>query len=338
MNKNQNIIAFVILIGSMLLPIFSTAAFSDLAPADPQMKIFTHLRDVGIMTPYPDGNLYPEKIMTRAEALTVALKSGGIAIPSDFGGHTYFNDVNPNAWFAPVVARAVELKIVNNRNPHFRPDDAVSKAEFLAFLFRSTQVNFTPFFGRTKDLALDVPEEAWFAPHFAYAKKYQIAHLPADQFYRPMKPLARREVAMMTFRQLRIFHGDEATIKMIQLQAEITQFIGLLRAGKQDKAEFHLQTIVELTDSLTRTRNDKNAVAAMAISNAMDHFSDSLRYFKYGRNLNAIESLHLATKFAERAGEKSEKMQPFARDLSLLIDETLISYTGPTYSEVTMKN
>jgi DNA-binding protein H-NS len=305
-----------------------TLAFSDIAPTDPQVSVFQHLQDVGIMRADLAANFNPENIVTRAEALTIALRAGGIQL-TEYNGESIFADVDPNSWFAPIVARAAETKIINTKNQFLRPDQAVSKAEFLAFLFRATRVNFDGFFNRTKNLATDIPSDAWFAPHFAYAKKYQIAHLPADQFYRPQKALNRREVAVMTYRQLKLFNGNQVTKNFVELQGQIDQFMTLLRANKTEAAESHLQRIVELTNQLAQLRNDENATAAQAISLSINHFADSLRSFKLGRNLHAIENLHLAAKQAQRAQAKSGTFAPFATELSQVIRETLLTFTTP---------
>ncbi len=316
----------------IFLPTFTTHAFLDLSPEDPQREIFTHLQEVGIMNVFPDGNFLPERQVTRAEALVIALRAGDIAIPEN-DGVTIFEDVDPAQWYAPVIKRAIQVEIISTRDKtHFRPHALASKAEFLAFLFRATQVNFSPYFNRTKNIATDIPEDSWFAPHFAYAKRFQVAHFPPDQLYRPHKTLSRREVAMMTFRQRRIMYGDRVTKIFVELQAEIEQFITLLRAGKPEMAEMHLQDITELTERLTHVRNNKDAVAASAISRALEHFSDGMRALKFQQNLYALENLHLASKQANRAIEKSENLAPFAKDLSNLINETLESFTSSPFS------
>lgn len=324
---------------AVFLPSMAVYAFGDIASDDPQLPMLQHLNDVKIMTAYPDGNFHPEKIVTRAEALAISLRAGGIQIPAESVGKTYFTDVDPNEWYAPFTVRGVDTQVVAGpeQNPNFRPNEAITKAEFLAFLFRATGVKFGNYMHKTRDISLDVSESDWFAPYFAYAKRFQIAHLPPDGFYRPNKLLSRQEVGVMTYRQLRIFYGDNTTKLFVELQAEIEQFITLLRAGEPEQAEMHLQRIVELNDALAHTNNNQDAIAASAISKALEHFSDSLRAFKFGQNLTALENLHLAAKQTSRAMEKSEKLAPFARDLGTLIDETLMSFVHPQFDRFSQK-
>jgi len=314
-------------------------AFNDVSADDPNYHIFHHLHDVGIMRAYPDGNFYPEKFVTRAEAITVALRAGGIVIPANYDTSKIpFPDVNPNEWYAPAIARANSLGLIYiEPGGNFAPNAAITKAEFLAFLFNATNVNLKKYTNNSRNIAKDVPADAWFAPVFAYAKQFQIAYLPATNLYSPQKALTRREVAVMTYRQLRVFYADDTVKDFIELQAKVQQFILLLRAGESERAEFQLQRILNLSQSLTLKRNDKDAIAAAAITRAIRYIAESLRFFKQGKNLNALERLFLAIQQTERAKEKSEDLKSFAEDLEGLIEETLTNFTRPK-SEIFLEN
>ena len=323
----RSLVAFCFLV---VLGLNISHAFYDVLETDAHKPVFDHLRDVGVMKGFDDGNFYTEKNVSRAEALTIAMRAGK-RLTGNFSGQTYFGDVNPNAWYAPVISQAVATGIVMADKDQFRPDQAVTKAEFLAFLFRSTRAPLQKY-NKDREIAADIPNGQWFTEVFAYAKHFQIAHLPPSNFYYPEKFLTRREVAVMTYRQLRLMHGSEATGQVIELQAAISQFVGLIREERYEEAEFHLYNLITLSDKLIRTKNNQDSIAANALSQSMQHLSDSFRAFKYGKNLNAISSLHLALKQAERAGEKSEAMAPFANDLQLLIHQTLSSLTEPKFA------
>ncbi len=320
-----------------VVPFFNLLAFYDISEGDPQRDIFLHLQDIKVMKGFGDNNFYPEKFVSRAEALTIAMRSGGIVIPAEFSGNTYFNDVDPNSWYASIVARGVDVSIIQNNNSNFRPEQAVSKAEFLGFLFRSTRIDKTKF-QSVRSVALDIPNEAWFKPYFAYAKKYQIATLPSNGLYRPNKMLTRREVARMTYRQLRIFHGNKETKMIVEIQAEIQQFLFLVREKKMTQAQVHLHKILELNDTLIRTKNNTDAAAAKAISKSMEYLVESLRYFQYGKSLEGIEYLHLSSKFAHKAASKEGKIGEFGGELQVLIEETLVDLTNPIEKRLTAGN
>jgi hypothetical protein len=328
----------LIIIFAGFITINSAFAFGDIPSEDVNYHIFQHLNDVGIMNSYNDGNFYPEKFVTRAEAVIITLRAGGIIIPANFDSSKLpFTDVNPNEWYAPAIARASELGIINTNFNTFAPNAAVSKAEFLSFLFSATNVNLKKYSSRIKNIANGIPFDSWFAPVFSYAKQFQIAYLPATNLYFPNKALTRREVAVMTYRQLRIFYGDETIKDFIELQAKVQQFILLLRAGESERAEFQLQRILNLSQNLTLRKNDKDAVAAAAITRAIRYLAESLRSFKQQKNLKALESLFLAIQQTSRAKEKSESLNDFAEDLENLIEETLYNFTRPK-SEIFLEN
>ena len=306
-----------------LFEIQTVAGFSDIAPDNINVHVFQHLADVGVMNGFDDGLFHPEKIVTRAEALVIALRAGDINIPETFDPTKIpFSDIDPNAWYVPAIARATTLKFIGN-GTKFRPNQSVSKAEFLAFLFRTTKVNYRPFLNAKIGISDDIQEDDWFSLAFAYAKKYQIAHLPADNLYRPHKTLSRLEVALMTFRQLRLFHGDTATRNFLELQAKIQQFMTLFRAGKTEEAQILLPRILELTDNLTLKKNNENAVAAQALSQSLKHLVNSIRAFKFRQDVQGLEELFLASRYAGRTAEKSENLSPFAQDVHDIISEIL---------------
>ena len=313
-----------------ICPSLNANAFYDIQPEDPNSHIFTHLQDIRIMQPHTDGNFYPERQISRAEALAIAMRAGGITIPKEPTAEILFNDVDPNMWYAPVIQRAANLKLISQKNKNFRPNEKITKAEFLLFLFQTTLVDIRPYLSKTKNIAADINQDDWFAPYFAYAKKYQISQSRADELYNPHKYVTRKEAALMTYRQLRLFHGNEMTKTFVELQAEIKQFITLITSKKTSKAELHLQKILKLNKRLTRTKNNTDAVAAQAIYKSMTHLSESLRFFQHGYKLSALEKIHLASKQAERATKKSQTLIPFVNELSKLIEETVMNFTMQT--------
>ncbi len=316
----------------ILMGVSVSHAFGDIVETDPQYDVFTHLRDIGVMHGFSDGNFYPGKNVSRAEALTIALRTGGFKF-GNYNGETYYSDVNPNAWYAPVVSQAYQMGFLSKKNATFRPDEAVNKAEFLTFLFKATKVPLEQY-QNNREIALDIPNNEWFAPSFAYAKRFQIAHLPTDKLYRPAKSLTRREVGMMTHRTLRLIHGSESTSQVVELEGAIKQFLALLREERYTEAEAHIHTLNQISDKLVRTKANQDTIAARAISDSIEHLGDSFRAFRYGKNLKAISSLHLALKQAQRAEMKSEAMAPFANDLTILIHQILLSLTQPQLAQL----
>ena len=310
------------------LPLFSAGAFQDISLVDPDREIFWHLRDTGIMG-QGSQNFLPDSFLTREQAVAVALRAGGKIVPENIADPPFFADVDPNSPFADSIFHAAKVGIVNQQNPVFRPREAITKAEFLAFLFRATGVKFQNYFTRTQNIAADIASDDWFAPHFAHAKKYQIAHLTPENFYFPNEFLTRRRAAIMTFRQLKVFHASPVATDFLELESLISQFLTDLQRGENERAATHLPEILKISDRLSRTRNDKNAVGARAISQSIRFFSASLRDFKFSKNLSALENLHLAEKFAHRAAQTSDQIAPFATQMTQLIHQTILTFSTP---------
>ena len=320
----SSLFGFLLLGVTSLAPV--EAVFLDVPESDIGAPMMQHLNEVGIMNAR-DSYFGPDNLVTRAEALTIALRAAGHKRLKPYEGQVYFEDVDPNAWYASLIAMGVERRIIMSKQAQFKPDAPVSKAEFLAFLFRATKVDFTNYFG-TRSVANDIPDEAWFVPHFAYAKRYQVAHLPVDNNYRPYKTLTRREVAMMTYRQLRLFHGTADTKIIVELQAQIQNFLTATRAGESNQAERHLHQILKLSERLVRTKNSGDALAFRSISQAMENLSESLRKFRAGKNLDGISTLYIALKQVRKAEGKPGEVGDFAKDLGQLIEETLAHFSN----------
>ena len=303
----------------------TTVAFTDISPEDPNRPIYQHLHDTQVMTAR-EGAFFPSGLVTRAEALTIAMRAGGIWVPPNFDPNRLPADVPADEWFAPVVARAIELGFVGDHSSRFRPYDAVVKAEYLAFLFRAGNTNWKREQLSTGFLSHDINhEEDWFTPLFRYAHKFGIARRSKEKYYHPYRQLTRSEVGIMTYRQLKLFHGDELTRPFMQLQASIDQFVELVQDGQNDEAMFHLQKINQLAHKISIRKNDKNAVAARFLAKSMKSLINSLQAMEFGNNLRAIEQIFLATDYSQKAAKKSPEMEMVTVEIDRIIENTLMS-------------
>lgn len=309
---------------AVLISTSQVFGFSDIAADDPNLFMYQHLQDVNIMTPLTDGAFHPEIIITKSQALTFALRAGDISIPADFEAGTLPLDVNPNEWYAKVVARAQALKIISQKD-FFAPDAPVTKAEFLAFVFRSAQIKTYKEWDQNESIANDINPDNWFAPDFWYAKKYHIAH--ADQYnnYLPIATINRQQAAVILYRHLRIFHGGESVKLFAELQGQMQTFMTKLKQGEEEAAMIHLQAIKNLSRKIATVKNDKNAIAAKFLAKSFDNLILSLRAFRYQQNLRALEYINLSIHFADKASEKSETIKPVAAEMQNIITETLMS-------------
>lgn len=319
------IILTIIIVTLLIIPGTNHAFGNETTSAiDQNQEIYQHLHDTGIMKSH-DSGFMPELLVTRSEALVIAMRAGGIFIPAEFDPTTLPNDIDPNEWFAPAVARAIKLGFVGRHSERFRPYDAVGKAEFLAFLFRAGNARWQYENLGVGFLAHDINKEDWFAPLFRYAQKYGIANISKEKYYFPYQSLTRHEVAVITYRQLKLFHGDELTKQFMELQAQIDQFITLINDGQRDKAMIHLQRINHIAYRISISKNDQNAVAAKHLARSMKSLIKSLQAMEIGNNLRALEQIYLADDYSQKAAEKSPKIQEVTVEIDRIIENTLTS-------------
>ena len=317
------------ILGLLLLFPLSVQAFPDVERTDPDRPIFEHLQAVGVMSTDGQNQFRPQVLVTRAEALVIALRAGGIAIPATFSGETFYTDVDPNTWYAPAVARAVETKVLfPNQSSTFRPEQVVSKAEFIRLLLRSTNTNLRPFLALSRQrIARDVTADDWFAIDFAYAQKYGLVPLLPDSLMEPQALLNRRAVAQITYQQLRLFYGDTTTDLVVELEAAIERLLLLVQAQKNNEAEIQLQQIQTLIVQLSRLRNDENTILASILSLSMDYLIDALRAFQRDYRLLGLEKLLLAEKQAAQLKSAGSHWEKLSAEISELIHQTISRYT-----------
>ena len=99
-----------------------------------------------------DGNFYPEKALTRAEACQILY----ILLKQKPQPSKTFSDVSPDKWYASPVCTLASMGLLEGYGENFEPDREMTKAEFLAVLNR-----IYPSDTATAQTFLDVPAEHW---------------------------------------------------------------------------------------------------------------------------------------------------------------------------------
>ena len=108
----------------------AVSAFGDTAGNWAEKEI-NFISSYGIISGYEDGNFHPDNAITRAEAVTVALRM--LKLDGTLYGNDHeptFSDVPSDHWAFSAIETAVSLKIVNGDPAGtFRPGDLVSYQE-----------------------------------------------------------------------------------------------------------------------------------------------------------------------------------------------------------------
>lgn len=166
----------------------------DTTPAQPLPEGPALRQDhVAYMAGFPGGTFQPETQLTRAQAAQILYRL--LADPDSGTGDCGYTDVADSDWFAQPARALCALGIFDN-GAFFRPNDVITRAEFVALLLR---VN--PQEGGTATFP-DVPATHWAAQAIgAAAAQGWIGGYP-DGTFRPENGLTRAEACAVLNRML----------------------------------------------------------------------------------------------------------------------------------------
>ena len=146
---------------------------------------------------FPDGTVRPEENISRAEAAAIFWRLIRDAEKNDTAEGA-FHDVNGDKWYAQAVNYLAGMGVVTGyEDGSFRPQNAISRAEFAAMIARFDELE-------TADIEpfADISEQHWACDYVisAYLKGWMSGY-PAREF-RPESPITRAEVVMIVNRML----------------------------------------------------------------------------------------------------------------------------------------
>lgn len=139
---------------------------------------------------YEDGTFAPNKSITRAEAITIFARLMTEKMDVDATYSSSFSDVKAGAWYANYIGYMEDYNIINGyEDGTFRPDAAITRAEFAAMASRFDKLENTD-----KNVFTDVAASHWAinSINSAYAKGW-IGGYP-DGTFRPNQNISRAEV------------------------------------------------------------------------------------------------------------------------------------------------
>ena len=131
----------------------SLPVFPDLPAGHWASEILFGMTAKGILKGYPDGTCRPGQPVTRAEFVTLLLRTLGLE--EDEGAAVDFNDVQPGDWYFRAIATAYHYGLVRGyageveegqgfrgqaaRKQYFRPHDQVTREQVAAILGRALE-------------------------------------------------------------------------------------------------------------------------------------------------------------------------------------------------------
>ncbi|AWE06176.1 hypothetical protein DCE79_01705 [Lysinibacillus sp. 2017] len=128
-------IAVMIQRAMKLVPTKEINAFNDVPKSHPNYEAIMALAKAGIIEGYA-GKFKPNAPMTRAELAKVLV----LAFDLTAGGISTFADVSRNHWSASYISALADAGIAFGNNGLFLPNEPVTRAQFVVFLYRALNI------------------------------------------------------------------------------------------------------------------------------------------------------------------------------------------------------
>lgn len=170
---------------------------------NPQPTTPTGNYHVAYIQGYGNGLFCPYQSTSRAQAVVMLVRAFyGNASTYVTNTGTPFVDVASDAWFAPYIAYAYNQGILvglNNVGSYFRPNDAITRAEYTELACRFAGATPRGDYGARFP---DVPTNHWAYSSIGYAASRGWVNGFGDGFFRPDETITRAQMVAITNRVL----------------------------------------------------------------------------------------------------------------------------------------
>ena len=138
----------------------------------------------------------PDLVCTRAQMVSFLYRAAGSPEAGAYDGR--FADVQPEDWFADAVAWAVNTGVARGVSAdEFRPDETVSRAQAVTFLYRYLQAAPDAEAGFT-----DVAADAYYYDAVAWAAQTGVTAGTTPTAFSPDSPCTRAQIVTFLYRAL----------------------------------------------------------------------------------------------------------------------------------------
>lgn len=191
-----------------IAPINKPKIFADVGGSSSFYDAIKYVKQQAVFGGYKDGTFKPDQVISRVEVLKVALKTANRQLLNTNGTLTYA-DIDPNAWYVPYIATAQQNGIASGYiGGFFRPNQNVTRSEFLKILLLSAPVSIEPVVSEAP--YSDVKVDDWYAVFAQFAKQKNL--LPhAEDGFKPNEEITRAEVAEIIYRLLLVMKTGAST-------------------------------------------------------------------------------------------------------------------------------
>jgi len=115
-----------------LAPNHTPNSFYDVSQSNPYYEDILKVTQAGIFEG-TNGNFYPDQLLTRAEMAKILV----IAFNLPIGGKSTFQDVPTTHWGSSYIATLESYGLAFGEDGYYKPEEPVTRAEFVAFMYRA---------------------------------------------------------------------------------------------------------------------------------------------------------------------------------------------------------
>lgn len=189
---------------SLLFPTISLATsiqeISDVSSQDPRVGIYSDLINSGALSLDGQKRLRPTEPINKAAFFKAAMVYFGYQ-PSTFNNFTGYADIPEDAWFAPYVKKALEIRAISNTlNENFYPEQTLTRQEGLLLAMRIYGIPSPLTTPKSEDLYTDIRINHPIAAVYASAKKHGIYFENSQENFWPNLTLTRGDAADLLFK------------------------------------------------------------------------------------------------------------------------------------------
>jgi hypothetical protein len=204
------------------LPVYASSKFTDINGHWAQSQI-ENLTAQNIISGYPDGTFKPDKIITRAEFVTLLVKAFKLEIKTD----KVFNDT-ANHWAKDYIATANAFGIANGySNDIFGPNDPITREQMTVMIVRVANLQSS---GATLSFSDSVKVSDWAKDAVVIASANKIIKGFPDGSFQPLNEASRAQAVIV------ISAGMAAAGTIVVPPADVVTALGLTADTNTDKA------------------------------------------------------------------------------------------------------
>lgn len=166
--------------------------FSDITRDSKLYEATKYLYDKGITKGYDDGTFRPDNTLTRQEAIIFIFKLYNAKLDSDYS--LPFNDIVKDSFIVPYLQKALESWLIS-RNANFRPDDIISRAEFVTILIKASGKDIK---NTGNTWFNDITPTDWYSPYVeTFASLFDFK--PESKLFEPNNAFNRGQIAQILY-------------------------------------------------------------------------------------------------------------------------------------------